>query len=324
MLFNDKKYIKWLFISLGAIVLVSILYSLFFIRNYPLPITNRISLDTKLKFIKENIDKKQIDTIIVGSSIGLNNVQGKILQKECKQCNHVLNLSVYEASPLEVEDVLKLVKLFPNLKRVLYSAQFPDFAEASRFSNYDPDLIEKYLNDSFTPISNISFLFHMCQNIFFCIQRQWNYLHKHSRNNQFGYLGFDDTGSVPLHIYGKDIIKSRWEQPHWTKQNPEDYRALSRIAQKLKRERIYFYFVVQPYRKPMLEKYPQLQKALSAFSAKTRLITEKYGGYFLNLNEAEPLDDSNFADRSHLNDKGSAIATKAIAEFINDKSYERK
>ena len=317
MFFSYKKYIRLLFLSLGATVLASILYSLFFIHNCPLPITNRISLDAKLKFIKDNIDKKQIDTIVVGSSIGLNNVRGEVLQKDCRECKHVLNLSVYEASPLEVEDVLKLVNLFPNLKRVLYSAQFPDFAEASRFSNYDPDIIETYLDGKFTPISKISFLFHMCQNIFFCIQREWDFRHKHSHNNQFGYLGFDKTGSVPLHIYGKDIIKSRWEQPHWTKQSPENYQALSRIAQKLKKEHIGFYFVIQPYRKPMLEQYPQLQKALSSFSEKTRQITKKSGGNFLNLNETLPLDDSNFADRSHLNDKGSAMATKAIAEFIN-------
>ena len=319
MLFSYKKYIKLLFLSLGTVLLVSIIYSMYYIQNCPLPVTNRISLDAKLKFIKEKIDKRQIDTIIVGSSIGLNNVNGEVLAKECKACKHVLNLSVYEASALEVEDVLKLTKLFPNLKRVIYSVQFPDFAEASRFANFDPDIIKKYLDNDFTPLSKATFLFHMCQNIFFCVKREWDFLHKHSRNNQFGYLGFDSTGSVPLHIYGKDIIKSRWEQPHWTKQSPENYQALSRIVKRLKENNIKFYFVVQPYRKPMLDKYPQLRKALASFASKTKNIVQKSNGYFLNLNETLPLDDGFYADRTHLNDKGSIIVTKVIAESINDR-----
>jgi hypothetical protein len=228
-----------------------------------------------------------------------------------------LNLSVYEASALEVEEVLELRRLFPHLKRVIYSVQFPDFAVASRFADYHPDLIAQYLNNSFTPWEHIAFLFRMCQNLFFCVQRQWNYLHKHSANNQFGYLGFDKSGSVPLHIYGDDIIRSRWKQPHWTKQSPENYQALARNAQELHHEKIRFYFVIQPYRRALLERYPQIRATLSTFAQKTSQIIGEYNGTLLDFNRALPLDDRYFADRSHLNDKGSKITSEKIAEHID-------
>ncbi len=318
MLLSYQNYLKWLFIVLAAILAAALLYAAFFIRNYPLPITNRISFDAKLKFIKESVDRDKIDTLIVGSSIGLNNIQGSVLEKKSTACHSVLNLSVYEASTLEVEEVLVLRDLFPHLKQVIYSAQFPDFAVASRFQNYRPNLIRSYLNDDFTPYAYALFLFHRCKDLFFCIQRQWDYLHKHSQNNQFGYLGFDRTGSVPLHIYDDDIIRSRWEQPHWTKQSPENYQALAHIAQELNHENIRFYFIIQPYRKPLLKQYPKIRSTLDKFSHKTSQILKHHQGRFLDLNKALTLDDRYFADRSHLNDKGSSISTKAIANYINN------
>ena len=317
MNFTDKNYLKWLFSLLFAILTAALLYAAFFIRSYPLPITNRISFDAKLKFIEESIDREKVDTLIVGSSIGLNNVQGTILEQNTTQCRSVLNLSVFEASPIEVEQVLELRSLFPHIEQIIYSAQFPDFAEPSRFADYRPDLITAYLDHHFTPREHALFLFHMCQNIFFCIKRQWNYLHKHSRKNQFGYLGFDKSGSVPLHIYGDDIIRSRWEQPHWTKQSPANYQALARIAQQCQNEGIAFYFVIQPYRRALLDRYPKIRTALMQFDRNTTAIVTSEGGKVIHLNRTLPLDDSHFADRSHLNDKGSRASTLAIAAFLN-------
>ena len=316
MTLTDKTYLKWLFLSLAVILVASLLYASFFIRHYPLPITGRISFDAKLRFIRERIDRGSVHTLIVGSSIGLNNVQGMVLEEHCEQCRNVLNLSVYEASALEVEQVLELRDLFPHLERVVYSAQFPDFAVPARFEAYHPNLIRKYLDNGFTPTGYARFLFELCQNIFYCIRRQWDYLRKHSRNNQFGYLGFDRTGSVPLHIYGDDIIRSRWEQPHWTKQSPENYRALERIAKTLHNKNIRFYFVVQPYRRALIERYPQIRSTLNSFVEKSGAILSREKGYLLDLNEILVLDDSHYADRSHLNEKGSRVATEVIAEFI--------
>ncbi|RUM74547.1 MAG: hypothetical protein DSZ12_05330, partial [Sulfurovum sp.] len=119
-----KVYTKRLFLMFAILLMVTASYVYYFSKYYPLPVTSRISFDAKIKFIREHIDTKMIDTIVVGSSIGLNDVQGPYLEKASSEVAHVLNLSVYEASPVQVEQLLALVDAFPHLKRVIYSVQF--------------------------------------------------------------------------------------------------------------------------------------------------------------------------------------------------------
>ena len=209
-----KTYIKTLFVALATIILSAILYSYYFTKHYPLAITNRISLDAKITFIKEHIDLKNIDTIIVGSSIGLNNVQGEILESSSSKVKGVLNLSVYEATSTQIEQILELIDIFPNLDRVIYSAQYSDFAYAGKLKDYNSTFIKSYLGDDLALTQKVSFYFDALKNIFFSIRREWNWNTKYMQSNQFTYLGFDKTGSVPLHIYGKDIIKSKMWKIH--------------------------------------------------------------------------------------------------------------
>jgi len=312
-----KIYIKILFFILISLIISAIFYAYYFTKNYPLPITGRISFDAKITFIKEHIDRKKVDTIIVGSSIGLNNVQGTVLENASPKCQSVLNLSVYEATPTQIEQVLELTTVFPNLKRIIYSAQYSDFGYAGRLKDYDPAFIKAYLSDTLTLKKKISFYFHSCQNIFFCIQREWNWKDKYMQNNQFTYLGFDSTGSVPLHIYDKDIIMTRWEKPHFDKQSKQAFDALDRMSRKAKKENVDFIFVAQPYRGPLVKNFSHVQPVMQSFADQAKRIVTKNGGMFLNLHDQLHLSDNYFADRSHLNDQGSIIGTKAIGKFID-------
>lgn len=312
-----KTYVKILFFILISLIIGAIFYAYYFTKNYPLPITGRISFDAKITFIKEHIDRKKIDTIIVGSSVGLNNVQGTVLEATSQKCQSVLNLSVYEATPTQVEQILELTSIFPHLKRIIYSAQYSDFGYAGKLQDYDPAFIKAYLAGTLTLKEKISFYFHSCQNIFFCIRREWNWKGKHLQNNQFGYLGFDSTGSVPLHIYGDDIIKSRWEKPHFDKQSKEAYYALDRMSQKAHKEKIDFIFVAQPYRGPLVKNFKHVHPVMQSFSTQAKKIVTNNGGMFLNLHNQLQLDDSYFSDRSHLNDQGSSLSSEAIGIFID-------
>ncbi len=312
-----KSYVKILFFILIGLIISAIFYAYYFTKNYPLPITGRISFDAKITFIKEHIDRNKVDTIIVGSSIGLNNVQGAVLEAASQKCQSVLNLSVYEATPTQIEQILELTNIFPHLKRIIYSAQYSDFGYAGRLQDYDPTFIKAYLSDTLTLKEKVSFYFYSCQNIFFCIRREWNWRDEHMQNNQFGYLGFDSTGSVPLHIYGKDIIMSRWEKPHFDKQSKQAYDALERMSQKAKKDNVDFIFVVQPYRGPLVKNFSHVQPVMQSFSHQAKKIVTKNGGKFLNLHDQLHLNDHYFSDRSHLNDQGSIIGTEAIGTFID-------
>lgn len=315
---NSKLYVKILFFILFILFGTSAAYTYQFSKQYPLPFTNRISVDAKIKFIREKIDVRKIDTIVVGSSIGLNNVQGVYLEKASKKCKSVLNLSVYEASPVQVEQLLELMSAFPSLKRVIYSAQFSDFQHASVFKDYKPKIIAKYISHTLNPAATAKFVFDASKNLPFLIQRKEEWIKKHGHSNTFTYLGFDRTGSVPLHIYGKDIVKKRWNNPHGSLHPPKALEALDRIARKMQEKGIKFYFVQQPYRQELIKKHKHIPAELNWFLGIVTKIITPYHGKVLSLYKELPLNDAYFADRSHLNDKGSILSAEAIGKFIDN------
>lgn len=312
-----KNYVRNFFIIFAIILASAVAYAYYFSLHYPLPVTSRISFDAKIKFIREHIDVDKVDTIIVGSSIGLNDVQGAYLEQVSKKANHVLNLSVYEASAFQVEQLLFLTDAFPNLKRIIYSAQFSDFPYPSLFKDYNPEFLKRYIRDELSPLGYLKMMFRSCRNLYFCINRQREWAVEHGMNNKFTYLGFDHTGSVPLHIYGKDIIHYRWATPHGDVQNPRAFQAVARMTKRATQRGIKFYFVQQPYRQPLVDAYKHVQRLMHSFPARITKIMQENGGVFFSLHQKLHLDDKYFADRSHLNDKGSIIGAEAIGRFID-------
>lgn len=300
------------------IVTTTVAYSYYFSKNYPLPLSNRISFDAKLQFIREHIDLDKIDTIVVGSSLALNNVQGIVLEETSKNCKAVLNLSMWSIGPVQVEQILELSDAFPNLERIIYSGQFSDFGSIAKLKDYDSVFLKKYISNELDPMEYSSLLLNSCKDLSFCINRQKEWKSKYGMKNKFAYLNFDYTGSAPLYMYGKDIVMSRWENPHGIGQHQGAFDALSRMVTKANKNGIKFYFVQQPYRQPLIDKYPHVQKTMEFFSKRVEKITLEKGGKFLNLYKALHLSDKYFADRSHLNDQGSALGSKVIGKFIDE------
>ena len=321
---QSKIYVKRLIFILMAVLSMAYIYLYIYSFYYPLPILSRISVDAKLKFIRERVDIKKIDTIIVGSSIGLNNIQGSILEKNSIKCKSVLNLSGFELRVGQIEQLLELGSIFPNLKRVIYSAQFSDFSASQTLPNYDVELLKRYISKKETPSDIVSIWSHSFSNIVSCIERQLDWKLKYQHSNNFSYLGFDYTGSVPLHIYGKDIIKFRWETPHGDEQELSNDRVLERVVKKLENNSINFYFIHQPYREQLTKEFNYISKILSSFDKRIRKIVEKHNGVFFSLHKRLKLQDKYFADRTHLNDKGSVVTARAIAKLIDSVEQIKK
>jgi len=313
---QSKIYLKLLFILLGVISAMAIAYAVDFSKKYPIPVTSRISFDAKLKFIREHIDPDDVDTIIVGSSIGMNNVLGSILEKSSSQITHALNLSVYEATTLQVEQLLELTDAFPNLKRIIYSAQYSDFPHAKKFKNYDSKFLIKYLRKELNPLAEQKVLFHACQDLEFCMKREKEWQKKHGMSNKFTYLGFDNTGSVPLKIYTKKGVGGRWYLPHPGIMNNESFNAVARMAQKAQEKGIKYYVAHQPYRTPLVKKHKGVHDALKYFDDRIDSIMKKYDGTLIRLQNLH-LNDDYHADRSHLNDKGATLVSQEIGKIID-------
>ena len=313
---TNKTYVKLLLTLLLSIFGSTFIYIYYYTKNYPTPLFHRISLDAKMMFIRDMPNRNNIDTIIIGSSIGLNNIQGIILEKESQKVKYVLNLSSFSMEVTHIEQIWSLMTLFPNLKRVIYSAQSLDFTSSSTFGKYNFNFIKDYLNLGYKN-TNVKYSFYAYKNFIQCIERRWNWKKQHLAHNSFSNIDFDRTGSAPLHIYGSDIIQKRWTNPYVVKTNKKSYEALAHIIQKAKEKHITFYFIAQPYRLELVQNDKHLHNILEEFHRKTKKVVTENGAYYLNLHKKLHLADKYFADRIHLNDKGSIITTHEIAHYID-------
>jgi len=313
-----KTYVKTLSLLLLVAFGGSFIYVYHFSKSYPIPFTHRINLDDKFRFIRDMPNRDQVDTIIIGSSLGLNNIQGIILEDTSSLANHVLNISAYGLKTTQVERHLDLISIFPHLKRVIYAAQFPDFSKPLTFQSYDLEFIKEYINLGKDEI-DLQYAFYAYKNIIEFTKNHWQWEKKY-RGDMFNFgLAFDHTGSIALHIYGDMINKDKFYNPHPLNQSIENFHALTNISEKMHQNHIKFYFIVVPYRQPLLDKYEDLRVTMEKFIVKTNQIVTDNGGFFLNLHPKLKLSDKYFVDRFHLNEQGSALTAKSIGKFI-DKS----
>jgi len=312
-----KTYVKILSLMLITVFGGAFIYVYIYAKSYPIPLFHRLSLDAKMRFIRDLNDKDHIDTIIIGSSIGLNNLQGVILENSSKKVKRVLNLSSLGLTTTQVEQIIKLISLFPNTKRVIYSSQIEDWLGSFLLADKDIDLAKKYIQLGKGNI-DLSYTFYAYKHFIEFTKHIWEWEKKYANNITNHGLAFDHTGSVPLDMYGDKINHKMFSTPpidtELYKENPL---ALERIVKELQSKNIRFYFVVAPMRQYMIDTYNYIHIMEKEFIHKSEKITINNGGKFIDLHKKLHLGDKYFVDREHLNSKGSLLTAKEVAAFID-------
>ncbi len=312
-----KTYVKTLSLMLVIIFGGAFIYVYIYAKSYPSPLFHRISLDAKMRFVRDMSDRDRIDTIIIGSSIGLNNLQGIVLEDSSKEVNHVLNLSALGLNTTHVEQLSELFSLFPNTKRVIYSAQFEDWSGNHLLGDKEVDFAREYIQLGKGNI-NLTYTFYTFKHLLEFAKNHWKWEKEYAHNNTNYGLSFDNTGSVPLNMYGENINHKMFSTPPLdTKLSKENPLALERIVKSLQSKKIRFYFVAEPYRQYMIDKYDDIRIARENFIQKTEKITTSNSGIFIDLHKKLHLGDEYFADREHLNSKGSVLTAKEVGAFID-------
>ena len=292
------------------------LYIYFYAHTYPIPIFHRVSLDAKIKFVKDLKDREKYDTVIIGSSIGLNNIQGAVLEKSSKTIKHVINLSSLGLKMTQIEQLLDILSFFPNVHRVIQSAELEDFSQEFVFNTSDINFAKRYIALGEKPLDISSFIYTFKNFIEFA-KNNWKWNTSFLPHNTNACLDFDYTGSVDLRIYGEDINQHRWHTPPSLIQGEKNFKALHKVAKNLKQKGIQFYFIVEPYRQPLIDKYPKLKTLRDSFSHRAKKIVKENNGFFLELHNKMKLGDTYFVDREHLNTKGSQLTAKEVAKFVD-------
>lgn len=312
-----KIYVKILSLMLILVFGGTFIYVYNYAKSYPIPFFHHISLDAKMRFVRDMSNKNHIDTIIVGSSIGLNNIQGIVLEDSSKKVTHVVNLSALGLKTTQIEQLSELFSLFPNTKRVIYSAQFEDWSGDFLFGDKEVEFAREYIQLGSRNI-DLTYTFYTFKHVIEFAKHHWEWEKKYAPNNTNHGLSFDRTGSVPLNMYGENINHKMFATPPAdTRLSEENPIALEKIIKMLRSKNIRFYFVAEPYRQYMIDKYDDIRIARENFIQKTKIITISNGENFIDLHEKLHLGDEYFADREHLNSNGSILTAKAVGVFVD-------
>ena len=311
---KGKTWVKTYFGILGLFFISAYFFIIVAEDSYPLRITDSISFDEKLRFLKRTNRLSESDAVVVGSSMGLINLDGEVLENRSDEIHTVVNLSSWGMQTLQLEQVLQLIEGQNKIKYVIYPTQALDYSADKRFP-YDADdfaEIKKYINNEFTLfLYNRVFL-----NAFNFLKAFYNFKSYHQVEDTYPSLLFDRTGGIVYKIYGDNIDQERWNDNRVFGLNKKNFAALSRISAQLKTKNIKFIVVTTSLRLPILAASPEFLNQYRKYELKMKQRAEEDGFHYLNLHEELALSDDYFADNSHMNAEGAALVAQKVAEYI--------
>ena len=302
--------------AIGLYVLVIV--ALYQVESkFHLPVFNHISLDRKLHFLKDHEELDTADTVIIGSSMGLNNINGVMLENTSKYVHGVINLSAWSIKCPQILPLLTKVVKDGKVKRIIYAAQYFDFTQEFNIDGASADTVFGYLNED--PLDKLLFIISASRNLLSMIE---NYLRWESFTNPetYEYLIFDRTGGNQLDINKENANPHRWSKVDDFTIEPfgkANLTCLKDMADLSETHHFDLIFVVQPFREAVVASNPQLKEIMFEFDKQTKAILNNENSYHINAHEILNFDDSNFADKSHLNIKGANAKTKKLAKMID-------
>ncbi len=284
--------------------------------RFHLPVYNHASLDSKLFFLKHHAEIESADTIIIGSSMALNNVNGVLLEDSSRIVDKVVNLSAWSMKCSYFLPMVKGIVNYGNVKRVIYPAQYFDFTPGEEAEGINSETAFGYLTRN--PVDTFLYVLRSSKNLINLIDQfqDWHYF---TNPKTYAYLVYDRTGGNQLDINKENANPHRWGEVDGYTLAPfkkESLNCLHELADMSQTYQFDLIFIVQPFRKSLVEANPDLKKIMAEFDEQTKKILKFDNTYHINAHQLLDLDDSHFADKSHLNIKGANVKTRKLTEII--------
>jgi hypothetical protein len=298
--------------------MVGVIYCSLYILSfsYPLPVFSHVSLDAKLRFLNRTDRTMSADTIIIGSSVGVDNINGVLLEELSRSSNEVLNYSAWGLNPVQIEQLLPVILDNRNIQRIIYAVLPSDFTRVDLLGNYDERIIRNYIYNTLS-VFDLLFLLNKAANnhrTYWKTIRSWQEKYQNEHVNTS--LLFDRTGGVMLSIHDVDHKLSK-QHTDYKQLDDAAFQALERIMQTAAGRNIRLYFAVMPQRQEPPEKDVKLAANISVFNERARKIVQFNRGYFLDMHELMELGDKYFVDTVHMNDEGASAVAEMLASIVD-------
>lgn len=307
----------WLIVTLSIFLLLNVFTFLAIQEGAPYRFTSSLSYDAKISFIRKKFlsgEFTNVDTIVIGSSMGLNNINSQAIEEQSNHIHRVLNMSSWG---LNTDDALELLMNIDlsKIKQVIYIAQYDDFTtngDKVRFGQ-DMNSIKAFWSDD----NIIGPYFQLLKVLPSKLKRYLLWKKYYADETQYRNLAFNENGDVGLNIKGKNINTSRYNEFPFPAYLPDNkYTPLIDMSNYLKQKNIPLIIARTPYRLPLLTANESLNDVFLSFSAKVAALAENEGFTYIDVHNELKLTDAYFADKSHLNNDGAILISKFIASKL--------
>ena len=281
-------------------------------KGIPPRFSNSISYDAKLAFLDQTHLLDDSDTLVIGSSMALNNINGVTLEENSTQIHKVANLGSWGLEPFQTLQLLKSVDL-RNIKTIIYSVQYADFSQVIQKHIYNQKEVKKFLNHKLVLTPYFKRFTSARED--FGLYNDFNTVYHNPQD--YHSLVFDRTGSAPLDIPKEDIDQKRWAGEKWLNEplNPKAYSSLKSIIYLAQDHHIKLIVARSPIRKAVLSTRPEATKRVKDFSTMLQNLAKRKHIIYLDLSKKIPWNDEDFVDFEHLDVEGTILYTNGIIKY---------
>ena len=288
----------FLFFLLGLVPILGV-YLFFQAKGIQPLLTDSISFDAKAELLAEQ-PKEDLSILALGSSITLNNIGSKTLDKYLGE-----DYSYYNAASwgLTMSD-LRLM-LLPLLKKynpeLILLASGPMDFEQAKISICSENEFDQFIN-----AAPNGYFFAKNTDIFSIIQRKKRTLEltEFASFRDRKHLLFDEWGGINLVTDKENFELERYNKSLIKVTNEEQYQELEKILELIKEHKTKLIFIASPMKKSPNCDDPICQEFISDHHEKVKTLVESKDQIFFNLHKIHNYPDSLFCDESHLIHKG--------------------
>jgi hypothetical protein len=311
---SPSRYLLWsVAASIGclAVIAAGLVYADAQGRLAPLPFSGNLCLDEKVKLVR-SVARNGCGLLIAGSSMALNNFASEPVLQQHPEGARLLNIGAWGMKIKETREWISYVLKVTKPSEVILVVGPMDFYGASHI-NLKNEVIGFLEGHSYPTymLRNFDLLYYATS--YFSIPRA------RRKRDHYQSLAFDRWGGLPLDVQYPNVDPVRWNAKIRPDQFDDvQYRELERLAADLQRAGIVLYCVQAPLRSGSIP--PEDEAAAQQHWSKVAAAVSRHGQHFINMHEHLHLDDTAYADYSHLNAKGARLFTEA---FLQTANFER-
>lgn len=280
--------------------------------RYPPTITNSLSFDAKIKFLRQNRRLLDSKTVFAGSSMCLNNVDADFLRRTVSGAGPIVNLGAWGLQQDETRYFLDFfLEHAPRVRTVVFVGQAVDFSESRTDSFFDRSEFWSYMAGQESALHSIRHF-----NLFKAIKNWQSYNRLNCTNRTYDGLLFDETGTALLDIPPAQRKLRRWDSYGLSPVvNPHALHDLGKLCREINGKGIRFIFVVPPVRQAYRQHSTSL-RILEAFKQRSEQMVVTNGGQFVDADGTLSLGDDCFIDMLHLNQRGARRVAELLAPLL--------